>query len=82
MLNMLTIAVFSPVPNIHKPLTEPQKKRTHIWSIVIGSVLSAVGIVLFILKAPIGAMIITSVTMVSVLIIAETIMQRRGYHES
>lgn len=82
LLNLIPIALFSPVPNKHKPLSEKQKKVSYELSLIIASVLSLGGIILIVLKIYIGTMIILTVTMVSVLIIIETILQRRGYHEN
>lgn len=81
LLNLIPIVIFSPVPNKHKPLTDAQKKRSYNLSLIIASVLSLIGLILYTLDLPIGAMIIITVTMVSVLIIIEIFMQRRGYHE-
>lgn len=82
LINLIPIAVFSPVPNKHKPLTEKQKIRSFKLSLIIASVLSLIGLSLIIVKISWGAVIITTVTMVSVLIIFETFLQRRGIHES
>lgn len=82
LLHLIPITLFSPVPNKHKPLLDKQKKISHRLSILIASVLSLFGIILLLLlKIEIGAMIILTVTAVSVLIIIETIMQRGEYHE-
>lgn len=82
LLNMIPIVIFSPVPNHHKPLTNSLKKRAYILAIVVALILLVLGILFLAFNINIGAMIITSVTMVSVLIIIEKIMQRRGLHES
>ena len=82
LINIIPIACFSPVPNKHKPLTQIQKKQAYKRSLIIASALTITGLMLIIFNAFIGAMIITSVTMVTVLIVTETFMQRRGYHES
>lgn len=82
LVNLIPIIICAPVPNKHKPLTEAQRKRSYKLSILIASVLSLVGLILYTLEIPIGAMIIMTVTMVSVLIIIEIFMQRREYHES
>lgn len=81
LLNLITIVVLSPVPNKYKPLTDEQRKRAFILSIVISSILSLSGLTLLMANISAGAIIIMTVTMVSVLMIIETIMQRRGYHE-
>lgn len=81
LINLITIAVLSPVPNKHKPLEDKQRKRSYKLSMIIASVLSLIGLSLLTVKIPIGTMIITTVAMVSVLMITETILQRRGIHE-
>lgn len=82
LVNLIPIIIFSPVPNKHKPLNDAQRKRSYELSLLIASALSLIGLILYTLGIPIGAMIITAVTMVSVLIIIEIFMQRRKYHES
>lgn len=79
--SFIPIALFSPVPNKHKPLSDKQRKNAFVRSIIITSVLSVTGLVLLALKISFGAMIINTVAMISVLILVETFMQRRGYHE-
>lgn len=81
LLHLIPIILFSPVPNKHKPLLDKQKRISHILSLIIASALSLIGIILVVLEIEIGAMIILTVTMVSVLIIIETVLQRSGYHE-
>lgn len=82
LLQLIPFVLFSPVPNKHKPLLDKQKRISHVLSLIIASLLPLTGVILLVLKIKIGAMIILTVTMVSVLIIIETFMQRRGYHES
>ncbi len=82
LLNLIPIIICAPVPNKHKPLTDTQRKRSYKLSILIASALSLIGLILYALEIPIGAMIIMTVTMVSVLIIIEIFVQRREYHES
>lgn len=78
---LIPIAILAPVPNKHKPLTEAQKKRALRLSLIIALVLLIIGLFLLILRIAEGAMIITTVTTVSVLMTIETFLQRRGYHE-
>lgn len=82
LVSMIPIVICSPVPNKHKPLTDIQKKRSYRLSLILASVLLLTGLILFTLEIPIGAMTIMTVTIVSVLILVEIFMQRRGYHES
>lgn len=79
---LLPIVMFAPVPNIHKPLDKLHKRISHNMSIIIAFILSLIGLMLLYFGVSFGIMIITTVAMVSVLIIVEIIMQRRGYHES
>ena len=81
LISLVPIIIFSPVPNKHKPLTDMRRKQSYKLSIVIASALSLIGLILFALGISIGAMIILTVAMISLLILAEIFMQRRGYHE-
>lgn len=81
LVNLIPIIIFSPVPNKYKSLTDIQKKRSYKLSLLIAFVLSLIGLILFTLEFPIGAMIIITVTMVSVLILVEIFMKKEGYHE-
>lgn len=79
--NLIPIVIFSPVPNKHKPLTETQRKRSYKLSLLIASMISSIGLILYILKIRIGAMFIITVSMISVLILIEIFMRRREYHD-
>ncbi|MGN0181155.1 MAG: accessory gene regulator B family protein, partial [Candidatus Ornithomonoglobus sp.] len=81
LVSLIPIMLFSPVPNKHKPLSDKQRKKSSVLSIIIASALSVVGLALMALGISFGAMIITTVAMISVLILVETFLQRRGYHE-
>lgn len=80
-VNIIPIALYSPIPNIHKPLTDVQCKRFYKLSLLIAFMISVIGLTLYIIGLPIGAMFITTVTMVSALIIIEIFIRRREYHE-
>lgn len=79
--SLIPIVLFSPVPNKHKPLSDKQRKKSSVLSIIIASALSVSGLILIAFEISYGAMIITTVSMISVLILVETFLQRRGYHE-
>lgn len=81
LVSLIPVAVYAPVPNKHKPLTDTQKKRSYKLSLLTYFGLSLMGIILLTLEIPVGAMIIITVTVISVLILVEIFMQRRGYHE-
>ncbi len=76
LVNLIPIVIFSPVPNKHKPLTNVQRKRSYKLSLLIASALSLIGLILYTLEIPIGAMIIITVSMVSVLILIEIIIEK------
>lgn len=80
-VNLIPIIIYSPVPNKHKPLTETQRKRSYKLSLLIASMVSLIGLILYIVGIRIGAIFIITVTMVSALIIIENFMRRRGYHD-
>lgn len=82
LISLIPFFLFSPVSNKFKPLNDKQKKSAFILSVVIASVLSVIGLSLLALGISLGAMIIATIAMISVLILVETFMQRRGYHES
>lgn len=81
LVNLIPIVVLSPVPNKHKPLAHEQRKRAYKLSIIIALVLSLIGLTLLSINILAGAMMIMTVTMVSVLMIIENILQRSGIHE-
>lgn len=70
-VNLIPIIIFSPVSNKHKPLNDKQRKRSYKLSLLIASTLSLIGLILYTLEIFIGAIIIITVTMVSMLIIIE-----------
>lgn len=82
LVSLIPIILFSPVPNKHKPLSDKQRKKSSVLSIIIALALSVIGLVLIALGVSFGTMIITTVAMISVLIIVEIFMKRGGYHES
>lgn len=82
LVSLIPIILFSPVPNKHKPLSDKQRKKSSVLSIIIALALSVIGLALIALGVSFGTMIITTVAMISVLIIVEIFMKRRGYHES
>lgn len=79
--DLIPIAILAPVPNKHKPLDYAQKKHALRLSLIIAPALLIMGLLLLILRIAEGTMIITTVTTVSVLMIIEFFLQRRGYHE-
>lgn len=80
--NGLPIIIFAPVKNPHKELTPKKAKKFRVISIVIYICLSALALAAILFEIQYGTLIIVTLTTVSVMIIVEIFMQRRGYHES
>lgn len=80
--NGLPIIIFAPVKNPHKELTPNKAKKFRVISIVIYICLSALALAAILFEIQYGTLIIVTLTTVSVMILVEIFMQRRGYHES
>ena len=80
--NGLPIIIFSPVKNPHKELTPKKAKKFRVISIVIYICLSVLALTAILFEIQYGTLIIITLTTVSVMILVEIFMQRRGYHES
>lgn len=80
--NGLPIIIFAPVKNPHKELTPKKAKKFRVISIVIYICLSALALAAILFEIQYGTLIIVTITTVSVMILVEIFMQRRGYHES
>ena len=80
--NGLPIIIFAPVKNPHKELTPKKAKKFRVISIVIYICLSALALAAILFEIQYGTLIIITLTTVSVMILVEIFMQRRGYHES
>lgn len=80
--NGLPIIIFAPVKNPHKELTPKKAKKFRVISIVIYICLSALALAAILFEIQYGTLIIVTLTTVSVMILVEIFMQRRGYHES
>lgn len=80
--NGLPIIIFSPVKNPHKELTPKKAKKFRVISIVIYICLSVLALTAILFEIQYGTLIIVTLTTVSVMILVEIFMQRRGYHES
>ena len=78
---LFPIIIFSPVKNVHKVLSEQKRKINRILAIITYIVLSALSVVFVYNKLIYGSIIIATLTSVSVMILIEIFMQRRGYHE-
>lgn len=79
---LLPVIVFTPVKNIHKVLSEQKRKSNRIFAIVTYITFAIISVVIVYNKLIYGSIIIATLTSVSVMILIEIFMQRRGYHES
>lgn len=80
--NLIPIFVFAPVPNKHKKLSQSQKRVNHIVSVVVGTLLSIMAVILIQFKIKYGVLIVITISSISVMIIIGTLLQRRECYES
>lgn len=80
MLGFIPVLVFSPVKNKHKSLSASTAKKCRIISILIYIVLALISI-FFCIRETYGSIMVITLTAVSVMILIEIFMQRRGYHD-
>lgn len=80
--SILPIIIFAPVKNPHKELTPKKAKRFRVISIAIYICLSFFSMTAVLFEIQYGTLIIVTLTAVSVMILVEIFMQRRGFHES
>lgn len=82
MLSYIPIWIFSPVKNRHKYLSEEKKKRSRIISSVVywGSV--TIAMFLCLNNVWYGYVLATTDVSISLLILLEVFMQKKGYHPS
>lgn len=78
----LPIVIFAPVKNVHKELSPSKRKKFQIISIIVYICLSILALTALLFKIKYGTLIIVTVMTVSVMILVEIFMQRRGFHES
>ncbi len=81
LLNLMPILVFAPVPNKHKKLSQSQMRFNHIVSVIMGILLSLTAFILILFKIRYGVLIVMTISSISVMIIIESLLQRREYHE-
>lgn len=80
--NGLPIIIFAPVKNIHKELTPQNVKKFRVLSMAVYIFLSIAALTAVLFEIQYGTLMILTLTTVSVLILVEIFMQRRGFHES
>ncbi len=81
-LDFIPIIRYAPVKNIHKELTQSEQKKSRLLSIVIFWIGAAVAVICQMLYIWYGYVILMTVTAVSVMILIEVYMQKKGIHKS
>lgn len=80
LLFFIPVLIFSPVKNKHKKLSDSTAKKCRIISIILYIVL-ALASIFFCSMELYGSIMVMTLVSVSVMILIEIFMQRRGYHE-
>lgn len=80
LLSFIPVLIFSPVKNKHKKLSDSTAKKCRIISIILYIVL-ALASIFFCSMELYGSIMVITLASVSVMILVEIFMQRRGYHE-
>lgn len=81
-VSFIPLAVFSPVKNVHKELSDKKKRRCRIISFVLYWLFSAAGVLVFRFNILYGSIIIIALMEISALILVEITRQRRKYNEA
>lgn len=81
LIAFIPIVVFSPVKNANKKLTALMTKKSRCISIILCLLSTCLAMYLIHCKINYGIVVIVTVAAVSVMIMVEIFMQRRGYHE-
>ena len=82
LISVIPIILYAPVPNVHKSKNQVRDKKCHAISVILGVVISIISLLFFEANLFVSSLIITSQATVSILIILEIILQRRGIHET
>ncbi len=82
LISVIPIILYAPVPNVHKSKNQVRDKKCHVISVILGVVISIISLLFFEANLFVSSLIITSQATVSILIILEIILQRRGIHET
>lgn len=78
---MLPVTIFAPVRNVHKQLTKDECIKHKRTAIIVYSVLSFIGLLIFEMYAYHSRVLIYTLMSIVMLIIIEILMQRSGLHE-
>lgn len=82
LIALIPIFLYAPVNNPHKPKDEARDKRCRIISVILSISLSVISLLLCYCSLFYGSLIVITQVTVSVMIILEIVLQRRGIHES
>lgn len=82
LISVIPIILYAPVTNVHKSKNQVRDKKCHVISVILGVVISIISLLFFEANLFVSSLIITSQATVSILIILEIILQRRGIHET
>ncbi len=78
--NLASISILAPVTNPHKPIDTYQKKKHKIYSIIISTFISVIGVLLISFKLQYGSLMIVTLFTVAVMAKIEKTIQRRCSH--
>lgn len=81
LLGVITLILFAPVPNIHKPLTKDECRNHKRNALVIYILISVIGLLILEAAAYYSRLLIFTLMSIVMLIIVEILMQRSGLHE-
>lgn len=81
LLSFITVAIFSPVKNKHKSLSEKQARKCRIKAIIAHLFISTISFIVCEYNIKYGSFMIVTLTAVAVMILIE-IIKRRNCHES
>ena len=82
LISIIPVILYAPVPNSHKSKNQARDKKCHIISVVLSVAISIFSLLFFEVSPFFSSLIIMSQATVSILIILEIILQRRGIHEA
>lgn len=82
LLSLIPVIMYAPVRNPHKEMDKAKREHCRKLGIVLSVTLSVLSVVLVFVERFYGSLLIMTQTTVSVMIVLEIILQRRGIHEA
>ena len=82
LISFIIVIRYSPVNNIHKRLSEIEKKRYHYLAVTVYIIFSIIGFFIIEFNIFYGKIILLTLLSIALIIIIEIILQGRGIHES